>query len=64
MAGTSLCSRKVSWRLASGLMKKPEENVIRAREKTLRINNWKFNQDGFKDGMCVSVYVFVCMCKT
>lgn len=37
----------------SGLMKKPGENVIRARGKTLGINNWKFNQGGFKEAVCV-----------
>lgn len=28
-------------------------------EKTLGINNWKFNQDGFKDGVCVCACVSV-----
>lgn len=26
--------------------------------KTLGINNWKFNQGGFKEGVCV----YVCLC--
>lgn len=30
-------------------------------EKTLGINNWKFNQDGFKDGVC-DVRARVCVC--
>ena len=30
-------------------------------EKTLGINNWKFNQDGFKDGVRLSVCVCVCV---
>lgn len=32
-------------------------------EKTLRINNWKFNQDGFKDDahmcVCVGVHAYI-----
>lgn len=47
-------------------MKKPEENVIRTREKgggaTFGINSWKFNQGGFKDGVCVCVRAGVCCC--
>lgn len=46
----------------SGLMKKPGENVIRARGKTLGINNWKFNQGGFKEAVCVrAVCVSACV---
>lgn len=31
-------------------------------EKTLGINNWKFNQGGFKDGVCVHVCVCLARC--
>lgn len=31
-------------------------------EKTLGINKWKCNQDGFKDGVCAGVRASVCAC--
>ena len=37
-------------------------------QKTLGINNWRFNQDGFEDGgrvyVCVCLHVVECMPPT